>query len=327
MGADGRPRSLQAGDYVAKGTVLGQLRSDEYAVKVAQTEAQMSEAKSALATAEAQLREAQAALARAAEELTRSKNLFETESITKRDFEAAQTQNEVSEARVQVVESQINAIKAKLSGAGALVEEASLARNDTVLVAPISGTVVKRLAEVGTFVGPGRPVFILADTGSLRAVFGVPDVDLSQLRGGTEVTLTTDAIPGQRIKGQVISIAPSADPRTRVFDVEVAVPKSAKSLRMGMICSLELAGRETPANFPVIPISSIVRPKRGSDLYAVYVVDEGSGRKVCRLREVSLGETFGNRVAVTKGLNAGEKVVTVGSTIVQDGDRVQVVAW
>ena len=326
-GVDGRLRPLQAGDIVTRGTRLAELRPDEYSVKVAQAEAQLSEGQSGQAAANAQLREARAALERARLELARAKNLYEADSITKRDYEAAQTQQEVSEARVQAVESQIAAIEAKLGGARALVREAQLAKDDTLLVAPITGTVLKRLVEVGSFVGPGRPAFLLADTGSLRAAFGVPDLDLAQLRLGSSVSLTADAVPGRRFEGHVISISPAADPKTRVFDVEVALPNQGRLLRIGMICSLTLADHQSPDRLPVIPINSVVRSKADSTRYAVFVISDGAAGKHCRLREVALGETYGNRVAVTRGLSAGEKVVTAGSTLVQDGDPVQIVAW
>jgi len=328
VGVDGRPRSLEPGDFIAKGTELGQLRSDEYAVKVTQAESQLAEARSAVAATEAQLREARAALTRAQEELVRATNLFETQSITKRDYEAAQTQQEVSEARVQAIESQIQAIQAKSGGAQALVKEAELARDDTSLIAPFSGTVIKRLVEVGTFVAPGRPAFVLADTGSLRAMFGIPDVDLPMVRLGTSVSLTADALPGKTFQGRVLSIAPAADPRTRVFDVEVALRNPANLLRIGMICSLEVAGKEaTQTRLPLVPINSVIRSKLAPNGYAVYVVEGPTGRQICRLREIALGETYGNRVAVARGLSAGENVVTAGATVVQDGDRVQVVTW
>ncbi|RPJ56876.1 MAG: efflux RND transporter periplasmic adaptor subunit [Acidobacteria bacterium] len=327
-GVDGQWRPLQAGDLVSRGTELARLRPDEYRVKVEQAQAQVSEVRSALATAEAQLREAKAALARSEQEFTRARNLFETASITKRDYEAAETQREVSQARVAAIESQIQAVQAKSGGAQALVREAELAQDDTLLVAPLSGTVIKRLVEVGSFVAPGRPAFILADTSSLRAVFGIPDIDLPMLRLGTDVSLTADALPGRKFHGRVVSLSPAADTRTRVFDVEVAVRNQANLLRIGMICSLELASsRASERLLPVIPINSVIRSKRSAGGYAVYVVEDTTGRKVCRLREITLGDTYGNRVIVTAGLKAGENVVTSGATVVQDGDRVQVVAW
>jgi multidrug efflux system membrane fusion protein len=327
VGVDRKRRAVEPGDFIEKGTELGQLRSDEYVAKVTEAESQLSEARSVLATAEAQLREAQAASRRAQEELVRATNLFDTESITKRDYEAAQTQQEVSEARVQAIESQIKAIQAKSGGARAMVQEAELARDDTTLIAPFSGTVVKRLVEVGSFVAPGRPAYVLADTRSLRAVFGIPDIDLPMVSVGTAVSLTADAVPGRTFQGHVISIAPAADPRTRVYDVEVALRNPANILRIGMICSLQLAPRTpTRTRLPLIPINSVIRSRRSPNGYAVYVVESSMGRQICRLREVALGDTYGNRIAVTHGLSGGERVVTAGSTIVQDGDRVQVVA-
>jgi multidrug efflux pump subunit AcrA (membrane-fusion protein) len=327
-GINGRPRPLQAGDRVRRGDILAELRSDEYAVKVRQAEAQLSEGQSGLAAAKAQLREAQAGLERARDEMTRAKNLFDANSLTVRDYEAAKTQHEIAEARIQGIQAQIAGIEAKLGGARALVEEAQLASDDAILVAPIHGTILKRLAEVGSFVGPGRPVFLIADTESVRASLGVPDLDLAQLRLGTPVSLTAEAVPGRQFQGQVISVAPAADPRTRVFDVEVDLPNKDGLLRIGMICSIILdSDGENPDPLTLIPINSVVRSKSNPGRYAVYVVQDDEGRKTSKLREVELGETLGSRVEVTSGVEVGEQVITAGSGMVEDGDRVRIVSW
>lgn len=327
-GINGRPRPLQAGDRVRRGDILAELRSDEYVVKVRQAEAQLSEGRSGLVAAKAQLREAQAGLERARDEMTRAEYLFEANSLTVRDYEAAKTQHEVAEARIQAIQAQIAGIEARLGGARALVDEAQLASDDAVLVAPIDGTILKRLAEVGSFVGPGRPVFLIADTESVRASFGVPDLDLAELRLGTPVSLTAEAVPGRQFHGQVISVAPAADPRTRIFDVEVDLPNSDRFLRIGMICSLSLdSDGESSDPLPLIPINSVVRSKSNPGRYAVYVVQDDEGRKTSRLREVELGETLGSRVEVTSGVDVGEEVITAGSRMVEDGDRVRIVSW
>src|SRR5439155_8414316 len=83
---------------------------------------------------------------------------------------------------------------------------------------------IKRLIEVGALVRPGDPAFTLAETAHVKAVFGVPDVGLAGIRLGSPVRVTSDARPGVRMRGQVTAISPSADPKSRVFQVEVSIP-------------------------------------------------------------------------------------------------------
>ena len=56
-----------------------------------------------------------------------------------------------------------------------------------------------------------------------------------------------------------------------------------------------------------------------------WCVTEEGGRQVARLRDVKLGEAYGNTVAVTEGLKQGERVITTGGTMVNDGDQVKVI--
>ena len=146
-GADGIARSVQEGDLVASGAVLATLRQSDYVDKRTQ--------------AEAQLREAEASLSHATSESERAGRLFATGSLTKRDYDAAQTQ--------------VDVIRAKRDGARALVQEAQNAVADTNLASPIDGVVLKRLVEVGSLAGPGTPGFVIADSRRVKVVFGAPD--------------------------------------------------------------------------------------------------------------------------------------------------------
>jgi RND family efflux transporter MFP subunit len=171
--------------------------------------------------------------------------------------------------------AQLENAQAMLEGAKAQLAEANLALKDSVLTSPADGIVIKRLVEVGSLVGPGTPAFVMADLSSLKAVFGAPDVLLSQLRIGMPLALTTEAFPGT-FTGRVSSIAPAADPRSRVFDVEVSFPNPGLRLKPGMIVTIKLPNTRPPAGIPVVPMGSIVRSKQNPDGYAVFVVvDEG----------------------------------------------------
>jgi len=292
----GSTRLLQESDVVSKGATLVRLRSEDYKVKVAE--------------AQSQVNQAQAGVDKAKLDFERADDLFKKQSLTKSDMDGAR--------------AQLDNMQALLEGAKAQLADANLAMKDSSLTAPADAVVIKRLVEVGSLVGPGTPAFVLADLSSLKAVFGAPDVLLSHLKIGMPLTLSTEALPGS-FTGHVTSVASAADPRSRVFDVEVSFPNPGLRLKPGMIVSIKMANTHPAAGIPVVPMGSIVRSKTNPDGYAVYVVDDEGGKPVCRSRDVTLGGALDNAVIVLAGLHPGEKVITSGATLVSDGETVQIV--
>lgn len=292
----GGTRLVQESDVVPKGAALVHLRDEDYKTKVAE--------------AQSQLNQAQAGVDKAKLDYDRADALFKQQSLTKSDMDAAT--------------AQLDNAQAMRDGARAMVAEANLALKDSVLTSPMDGVVIKRLVEVGSLVGPGTPAFVMADLSSLKAVFGAPDVLLSQLKIGMPLTLSTEALPGT-FTGRVTSIAPAADPRSRVFDVEVSFPNPGLRLKPGMIVTIKLANTHPAEGIPVVPMGSIVRSRGNPNAFAVYVVDDEGGKSVCRAREITLGGALNNAVIVTAGLHPGEKVITSGASLVSDGETVQIV--
>lgn len=324
-GARGGVRYIQEGDRVPKGTVLARLRSEDFNAKVRQAESQLTEAQSTIAANAAQQAEAEAALAQAKRDLDRATRLLENKSLTRPEFEAARTRVEMAEAKVEAVKAQKSVIEAKIGGAQSLVAEAKLVEADTALRAPIDCFVLKRLVEPGMLAAPGRPAFILADRSSVRAVFGVPDTTIRNIRPGMQLGLTTDADPGVEFKGWVSKVSPAADPKSRIFEVEVTVPRTPEQLRLGMIATVSVPSASAAAPVTVVPINAIVRLKQTTDDYAVNVVKPEGGKQIVRQRPVKLGDAFGNMIAVTSGLSIGERVVTSGAAMMVDGDQVRVI--
>lgn len=324
-GPDKRVRYVQDGDGVAKGTVLARLRIDDFEAKVKQAEAQMSEAQSTMETNRAQLSEAEAALRQTERDLERATKLMESRSLTKPEYEGAKTKVELAQAKVEAIRSQSKVIQAKISGAQAILAEANLAERDAVLRAPMDCYVLKRMVEPGALIAPGRPVFVVADRASVKAMFGVPDLTVRNVRLGTPLTLTTEAIPGIEFRGWISRISPAADPRSRVFDVEVSIPRPPGQLRPGMIASLTLPAAKSSTPVTVIPINAIVRLKQTPESYAVNVVTELEGKQFARQRPVKLGEAFGNMIAVTEGVSLGERIIVSGAALVVDREEVRVI--
>ncbi len=324
-GADNKMRPLQEGDVIEKGTALARLRGDDFAAKVEQAQAQLSEAQSAIETNQAQLSEAEAALRQAERDLERATKLLEARSLIKPEYESAKTRVELAQAKTEAIRSQRKVIDAKISGARSILSEANLAQQDAALRAPMDCYVLKRMAEVGAMITPGRPVFVVAERSPVKAVFGVPDLTAPKIKPGATLALTAEAIPGVEFKGWISRVSPAADPRSRVFDVEVTIPRPPPGLRPGMIAALTLPTARSSTAVTVIPINAVVRLKQTPESYAVNVVTEQGGGQIARQRPVKLGEAFGNMIAVTEGLSLGERVIISGAAMMVDGEQVKVI--
>jgi RND family efflux transporter MFP subunit len=292
----GGMRNIDQGDWVQKGTVLAVVRQQDYLDKLQQ--------------AKSQLARAQAEYDKAKLTFDRTSALYASQSATKPDYDSAT--------------AQLASTTASVSGAEAQVSEANVALGYCELRAPFSGWVVKRSIDVGSLVGPATNGFTLADTESVKAVLGVPDTSISRVRLGQRLAISTDALP-QQFTGRVSAISPAADPKSRVFSVEVTIPNPKDQLKSGMIASLALNGMQLPQSVLAVPLSAVIRDPARANSFAV-MVTEGSGDfETARLRAVELGDTYGNMIATKGGLAFGERVITSGVSLIKSGDKVRVI--
>jgi multidrug efflux system membrane fusion protein len=215
--------------------------------------------------------------------------------------------------------------RARIKAAEATTTEATIPLEDTTLRAPISGVLLQRKIEVGTLVSPGTVGFTVADLTAVKADFGVADLAVGKLKLGDSLAVVTEAFPGEEFRGHITAIAPSADPSSRVFAVEVTIPNPQNRLKSGMIASLQVGEGGPATQVTAVPLTAIVRAKDATNSYAVFVVEEQGGKQVARQRNVTLGETIGNSVAITSGVKLGERVITTGALLVTEGEAVQVV--
>jgi RND family efflux transporter MFP subunit len=163
--------------------------------------------------------------------------------------------------------------------------------------------------------------YSLADIGTVKAAFAVPDTAVVQMRPGRTIGISVEALPGREFRGAVTSIASVADSDTRLFPVEITITNREMLLKPGMIASLSLGDAKPLPAVLVVPLSAVVRDRANPADFAVMVV-EG---KVAKSRRVGLGPTFGEQLAVTSGLKPGELVVRSGGTMVNDGEAVEVI--
>jgi multidrug efflux system membrane fusion protein len=237
----------------------------------------------------------------------------------------ARAQIGLAEARIAAADAQRRAAAARKERARHAAREAELVVADTALTVPFEAVVLRKNLEIGTLVQAGAPAFVVGEMSTVKAVFGVPDLVVEHLRPGSPLSLTVEAVPGSEFRGLITRIAPSADPASRLFDVEVTVANRGRALRAGMIATVTVVEQAAARPLPAVPLAAIVRPPADPQGYAVFVVETESGRDVARLRRIEPGVPLGNRIAVPSGLRIGDRVVASGTAQLLDGQAVRVV--
>jgi RND family efflux transporter MFP subunit len=298
-GTDGRPRNLQQGDPVARGTVLARVDPADYQERANQGQAQVAEA--------------EAGLQKASADASRAEALYAAKALTRPDYDAAK--------------ANLASAVARRDAARAQLEAARISLNDTTLVAPVDSVVLSRNVEVGSLAGAGTVGFVLADLTRVKAVFGVPDLLVQRVQIGLPLRITTDAYGATEFPGRITAVSPAADSQSRVFSVEVTIPNPDRRLKAGMIGTVEVA-EETAAAMaagaPTVSLSAIVKSSR-EGAFAVFVAEGPDGSTAARARDVALGAISGNRVAIERGLKKGDRVIVSGASLLVDGDRVRVI--
>lgn len=235
--------------------------------------------------------QAKAVAAQAAADFERSKLLFEKQALTKAEFDAAQ---------------------ARAAGSAAAAAEAEIMVGYTRITAPFAGVVVRKHAEVGDLLSPGRPVIDLEDPASLRLEVELPESLAARVVVGTKLRVQIGSAALDQ-EAAVVEVTPAADPISRTVLVKLALPADAKGLRSGQFgrVTIPVAGGALLS----VPATAIVQ--RGQ-LDAVFVVQDG--KAIMRL--VRLGGTDGARTAIRAGLKPGEMVVVDGAESLSDGQPV-----
>ncbi len=235
--------------------------------------------------------QAKAVAAQAAADFERAKLLVEKQALTKSEFDGAQ---------------------ARAAGSAAAAAEAEIMVGYTRITAPFAGVVVRKFAEVGDLLSPGRPVIELEDPASLRLEVEIPESLAAKFVIGTKLRVQIGAAAIDQ-EAAVVEVTPAADPVSRTVLAKLALPTDAKGLRSGQFgrVTIPVAG----GSLLSVPATAVVQ--RGQ-LDAVFVVQDGKAL----LRLVRLGGTDGARTAIRAGLKTGEMVVVDGAESLSDAQPV-----
>lgn len=255
------------------------------------------------AAVSARLRQTAADLDRARRDAERFNRLVERGAISRQQAEAQST---------------------LVADAQAAYDAAAFDSRWASLVAPSSGVILSRAAQVGEVVQPGQAVVILADDDSplvLRAPLS--DRDIGRVRLGAPAAVRLDSLPGTTLQGSVTRIGQRAGAQTGAVEIEITLP-ARPDLRSGLIARAEIA-----AAAPAVPgAAGLARAPAEAVLEAAgekafVLVYDGATRRA-RRTPVRFGGFDGDD-ALIGGLPAGARVITAGAGYVTDGEQVTVI--
>ena len=240
-------------------------------------------------------------------------------------FTDLKTQGFVSGAEIERRQATLKAADATLQQARAQGAVQGHQADYTRLIADAAGVVLSVEAEAGQVVAAGSPVVRIARDGARDVVFAVPEGDLAHIKPGlkAQVRLWADTAQGldTRLTGEVREVAASADPATRTFQVQLALPADAVApLGATAYVVLPPAGGDTPAVIK-LPTSALMSASAADkEKSAVWVFDPASS--TVQMRPVQVGAADGNQMVIVSGLQPGDEVVAAGVHVLSPGQHV-----
>lgn len=348
--------NFDVGSYVNKGSVLLRLDARDAQIRLQTALAQVEQQAKALGSAIAALRQAQARLGvkdgetfsieafsqvksvranleLAEKELPRTERLYNTGDVSKSALDQRRAQRDallgqLDEARsnaavaikaINSAEAQVAAARSAVTTAETQVSQARKGLADTAVLAPISGYVAERTADLGEFISPNVPnskIATIVRTSSLRLKIDVPEASVDKVATGQSISLQTSAYPDRNFAGTVVRILPSLNQQARTLTVEAEVPNGDGLLKPGQFATVRIT-QSQPENAVMIPASAV---KTEGDVNKVYVVRDGAARE----HLVQLGLLEGEMIQVKQGLVENEIVATSNLAELYDGVLVRV---
>jgi membrane fusion protein, multidrug efflux system len=223
-----------------------------------------------------------------------------------------------------VSQATIDTDAANLKNAQAQVAQQQAILDKKALKAPFTGHLGIRAVDLGQYLAAGTVIVTLQALDPIFVDFFVPQQAIDQLKLGQAVAVKIDAFVGQTFAGEVSAINPKVDASTRNVQVRAALKNPDHKLIPGMYATIDIS-TGAPQNYVTLPQTAITYNPYGN---TVYVVDEkgkdasGKSQLVARQNFVTTGATRGDQVAILKGVNEGEMVVTSGQIKLHNGSTV-----
>lgn len=342
---------VDKGDKVKQGQVIVRLEDEEYRAQLEQARGQLAALQAKLqemeagsrpeeiAEAKANVDAARADLVNARVNLERTRKLTTDGVLSRQALDDAQARYDAQAARVDSLDKQyelsrlgprreqIDAARGQVQQAKGAMDFYQTQLDNTVIRAPVTGTILERAVEKGEFVttsfvgdrGAKGYVVSLADLNDLEVELDISQNDFAKLGPHQRGWVTTDAYPDRKYDGFIRQISPEANRQKATVQVKVKILKPDDLLRPDMNASVAFYSDEKAAG-GAAPQPVVVAPATAVRDGAVFVVLDGKAVR----RTVKTGGATSQGVRIEQGLIGGEDLIVNPPANLKDGGRVKV---
>lgn len=254
--------------------------------------------------------------------------------------EKGQVLAQMDKAQLEQAELQLNNLKSEYDRAKALYEKGGVSKSDfetielqykvanttyenlltnTILKSPLNGVVSARNYDEGDMYTMSAPLYVVQQINPIKAFVAVSEKNYSLLKKGIKVEFTPEALNGKKYIGEVTRIHPTVDATTHTIVAEVTINNPKFELRPGMYSSARVIFSQGDAI--VVPDTAVLK-QQGSGVRTVYVLKADG---TVELRIVELGRHIGSEYVILSGVQAGEKVIVSGQSLLRSGIKVEVI--
>lgn len=316
---------VEEGEIVQPGQVLVLLDDSILQTQLSQALAQLEASQANVRQRQAALNQARTSSVDVQRTLERYQSLADQGAISKQELDTRRTSAATASESVALAAANISSAEADVRNSAARVRQLQTQIEQTLVRAPAGGIVAEKMAHIGDVTSNTQKLFTMIRNGSLELQVKVPETQLSEIKIGASVRITSDADAKLRLQGKVREIAPLVDPQTRQATVKIDL-YSASSLRPGMFLRAAIVSRAVLGL--TVPASAVLPQADGKKI--VYLLE---GEDTVKAQPVEVGTTTlgekGNlstaTVEILSGLKVGDRVAIKGASYLKDGDKVEVV--
>lgn len=248
-----------------------------------------------------QLANAQTQLAYAKDIYGRRKNLWDQKIGTEVDLINAKNQVDQAETQVKIMQEQLDW---------------------TNVYADIPGTVNTLTVKVGEAFSPatlGGAQLQIINTDNLKVVVQVPEIYQERIHVGTPVKIAFPGLNNKEVIGSVRVVGKVINTGNRAFQVEIHLPNDP-TIRANQVAVVKLEDYKAK-NVLTIPINTLQTDEKGK--YVMVASAEG-GKRVAHKKQVTIGQSYADKVEVTGGLQEGDQLVTDGFQGLYEGQPITI---
>jgi membrane fusion protein, heavy metal efflux system len=222
---------------------------------------------------------------------------------------------EEAEAELVAAEAAERAARASLTAIGVTANDA--AETGLVLRAPVGGTVLERTVAIGQLADPARPLFRVANLGTLWLTVHAFERDAVRLSRGTAARVSFAALPGETFAGTIARVGQQVEPTSRTVAVRIDLPNPKRRLKPGMSASAAVPIGARGDRVLTVPAAALQRVR---ERWCVFVPDPnakpGSTTRF-HIRAVARGRELDGEVEILDGLSPTDRVVSDGAFVLK----------